>query len=348
MESNRTQLIAEMGRRATFMARQIAEMNAPHLAAHAETKTEIGMVENAEGVRIALLADLDSRIIAPSSKFNQYLSSGVEAIALTRARDLFRSGRETGLVREIDSSLVAIEPVKVLNPALGKNVVVAMAVVSIDTSISTPDLGEVSVVYSETLILTGILAALLLFILYRLTLKPYEILNEDLDKALKGEISQVTHEFKLEEMNPLWDIINSAIQRIPKANESSLDGLGGGDNSQWMEECVGPMRTLGGFVKFGIVVFDSNQKILYLNPMFEEISGIREDGAIGHQMSEVGRDQAMGAFSSDLLGRAPVGGDGISEDFDFSGVTYKVYAAAFGRSGQSAKGFILSAVKAEM
>ena len=34
-----------------------------------------------------------------------------------------------------------------------------MAIVSIDASLSTPDIGEMGMAYSETLILTGLLAA---------------------------------------------------------------------------------------------------------------------------------------------------------------------------------------------
>ncbi len=349
MESNRTDVIKEIGRRASFMARQIAERNSPYIAAHAETKTDLGMIENAEGVRIAVLIDLENRIIAPSAKMNQYLSSGDEAVWATKARDMFRAGRETGFVRETDSTtLVAIEPVKILSPTLGKNVVVGMALVSIDTGLATPDLGGMGVIYSEALIMTGVLGLILLFILYRITLKPFEVLNEDLDKALKGEITQVSREFKFEEMNPLWDIINSAIQRIPKSDTNLNGNLGGmADLSRWVEDCISPLRMLGGIIKFGLVIFDSEQKIVYLNSAFEEISGIREEGAIGRQMSDVARDQAMGVFTNDILSRAPMSGEGVSEDFDFSGTSYKMYAAAFGQMGHPTKGFILASIRVE-
>ena len=52
------------------------------------------------------------------------------------------------------------------------------------------------VIYSETLVLTGILGGIITLILYRITLKPYQTLNEDMDRVLKGELPQVTHEFK--------------------------------------------------------------------------------------------------------------------------------------------------------
>src|SRR5262249_27499611 len=54
LEQNRKDLVREIGRRATFMAKQIAERNSPAMAARAETKTEVGSIESAEGVRVAL------------------------------------------------------------------------------------------------------------------------------------------------------------------------------------------------------------------------------------------------------------------------------------------------------
>lgn len=346
LESNRVTLMKETGARARFMAKQIAEQNAPFLAAHAETKTEIGMIENAEGVRLALLLDMDSRIIAPGSKMNQYFSSGSEALIAVKARENFLAGRETGYWIESDNLVVAVEPVKVLSPTLGKNVVVAMAVVSIDTSISTPDVGEMGMVYSETVILTGILGGIILLILYKLTLKPFQVLNEDMDKALKGELSQVSHSFKIEELNSLWEIINSAVQRIPRGGSDSGNNLGNSiDAGPTIEQVSGPLRMLGDLGKFGMILLDADQRVVYLNSNFEELSGIRSDSSMGQLLSDVARDQAMSAFTSDLAGRVSTGSEGVSEDYDFSGVSHKVYAAGFGSPGTSPKCFLFIAVR---
>lgn len=349
IESGRATVVKETARRARFMARQIADQNAPYLAARAETKTEIGMAENAEGVRVAILIDLDNRIIAPGVKLNQYFTSGPEALYAVKSREAFLSGEERGAVYQADdSTVVAVEPVKVLSPTAGKNVVVAMAIVSIDTSISTPDLGEMGIAYSETLIFTGLLGGVILFILYRLTLKPLQVLNDDMDKALKGDLNQVTHQFKFKELNPLWELINSAIQRIPKSESNTSNNvLGAGPDPSVIEQFIGPMRTIGGLVKFGLAVFDAEKKIVYINPVFEEISGIRQDGAIGREISEVARDQSMAIFTTDILERAPVGGEGGSEDFDFSGISYRMHAGAFGNPSGSAKCYFLAAVRVE-
>jgi PAS domain-containing protein len=348
LEQNRMNVVRETGKRARFMAQQIAERNQPFLAAHAETKAEIGSTESAEGVRMAALVDLENRVIAPGSKLNQYLTTGSEAGFAISLREKFRSGtyHDSDLVKEIGDMIVAVAPVSIVSTAKGQNVVVGAAIVSIDTSLATPDFGEMGMVYSETLILTGILGGIILLVLYRLTLKPLSTLNEDMDRALKGDLGQVTHEFKFEELNPLWDIINSALQRVPKGG-STGDGLGSGAAGPSVDDYAGPLRMLGGVAKFGLVILDADKKIVFLNPMFEELSGIRADGAIGQEFGAVARDQSLGAFAVDLMERAPVGTEGVSEDYDFSGISYKCYAASFGTASGSARCHVMACVRVE-
>lgn len=343
IEQNRASLVKEVGKRATFMARQIAERNAPYLAARAETKTEIGSIESAEGVRVAVLTDMDNRILAPGTRLNQYLSSGEEGAMVTRARNVFRERDGAGgFVRETDGMVIAVEPVRILSQQAGRNVTVGMAVVSIDTTLSTPDFGEMGMTYSETLILTAVLGGIILLVLYRLTLKPFQVLNEEMDKALKGEIGQVTHEFKFEETDPLWDIINSALQRIPKGGDS-LGGFGGGGGSAGAEDVLGLARMLGGMSRFGVLLCDGDRKVVHMNPVFEEMSGIRLDGALGQDFAAIARDQSFAPFLNDLFDRAS-GGSEVAEDYDFSGIGYRMHAAAV---GSPARGYLLVAAKAE-
>jgi hypothetical protein len=347
LESSRKTVVKETARRATFMARQIADQAGPLMASRAEGRVQIGAAENAEGVRLAAVTDMDNRIIAPSVRLNQYLTNGGEAVLLTKVRDLFRTGRETGVAVEIDSNTVgAVEPVKVYNSQTGKNATIGMAIVSIDTSIATMGLGDVGLVYSETFIISAILAAAALLILYRLTLKPLQILGDDMDKVLKGDMHQVTQEFKFEELNPLWDLINSALQRIPQSGGGQFGGTGKVEPPITAEDFVGPFRTLGTIAKTSLAICDGERKLLHISPTFEDLSGIRSDNSMGQDFNAVARDQAMAAMVSDLFDRAIPGGEGVSEEFEFSGVAYRVWALSFGTVG-SVKCYVLIAEKGE-
>jgi PAS domain-containing protein len=260
-------------------------------------------------------------------------------------RELFRHGRETGVSSEVDDqTVVSVEPVKVYNQQTGRNAVIGMAVVSIDTTIATMGFGDIGLVYSESLILTAIIAGFALLILYRLTLKPLQILGDDMDKVLKGDMAQVTHEFKMEELNPLWDLINSALQRVPKSGAAF--GNMKSEPTITPEDFLGPMRTLGAMVNTGLVVFDGDRKIIYINPVFEELTGIRSDNSLGQDYSGVARDQGESALVTDLLERAQPGQEGATESYDFSGVTHKVSAVCLGAVG-APKCYLVIAARSE-
>lgn len=350
INQNRNSLIQEVKARAHFMSRQLAEQNARFFAAGAETRSEIGWFEQAQGVQNVVLVDLDSRILAPSSRLNQYLTSGFEAASVIRARDLFRAGRETGVSFVDDTGLVvSIEPIKVLNPNLGRNVIVAMAVVAIDATLDLPGSGEIGVSVIETLIISAILGLLIFSVLYKINLRPFVVLNEDMDRALKGELPKVTHEYQFEELNSLWEIINSAIQRIPMRTESgnSLLGINSDELGGSPEEFEWPIRMLGGVGKLGLVAFSADKKIVFINPIFEEISGIRPDAALGQSISSVARDQSLGLLVEELLDRVATGSEGVSDDFEFSGIPYRVLVSAFGAPGQSPKFFLMACERKE-
>ena len=42
------------------------------------------------------------------------------------------------------------------------------------------------------------------------------------------------------------------------------------------------------------------------------------------------RDQSLGQFTNDLFDRAMPGTEGVSEDYDFSGVAYRCHASCVG------------------
>ncbi len=339
LELLRESTVREMGRRAQFMARQIVDRNAPYLVARTETKAELGSMDREDGVRVAVLTDLESRILAPAAKYNQYLAIGNEAKLAAAARDAFRKGRESGILRELDpQTIAAVEPVKVYNAQLGRNVVVGMAIVSLDTGLATLDLGETGVLYAKALILISLLGGVFLLIAYRLTLKPFEVLNEDMDRVLKGDMTQVTHEFKLSELNPLWEVINAGLQRV-----SFGDGQGGavqqGSNP---EDFVAVMRLLGGASgKVGTVLCDSDRRVLEMNSVFEDVTGIRADNSLGQDLSSVARDQAFSVLITDLFSRAQPGADAGPEDFEFSGVSYRVSVSAIGNLGAQPRGYAM-------
>lgn len=332
---NRDHVMRETIKRAKFMAKEIADRNGPPLAARNESKTEIyAGIENSEGVREALLADLKGRVIAPPFKVNQYLAQGPTARAALKAAAKFREGYPFGIAGQADAiSVVAIEPIKVVDAASAKNITIAMAIVSVDFTLGTLSPGEIAMNYAFAFAISGIFVLIVIFIIYKMTFKPLQVLNEDMDKVLKGELPEVTNEFKFQEIVPLIELINSTLQRIPKKTMAGgeVNGDGSEDGpSATLDDFLPALKGLAEMATLAMSACDASKKITYLNSMFEEITGIRSETALGQEFSVVARDQAWIALTEELFARVQTGTSGTTEDFEFSGTAYKVHSFAVG------------------
>src|SRR5690606_23563018 len=124
-----------------------------------------------------------------------------------------------------------------------------------------PGIGEIALAYSQAFLIIGVVGVLLFFALYRLTLKRFEVLNQEIDKVLKGELAQVTNEFKAPEFNHLWDVINAAMQRIPRSGSDGDFSTDDGSGSFSLEEITSSYQSLAEVAGVGICVVDSDKKI---------------------------------------------------------------------------------------
>jgi PAS domain-containing protein len=332
MDEQKRAIEAEIKVRAKTMAHEVAERNAPYMAAKAESKMDLGTFARADGVRVAAIVDLENRILAPSSKAGQYFESGSEASAAVKARKLFVEGRETGItVKSDDETIVAIEPVRILNAAKGKNETAALAIVSIDTTLANAEAGEIWMVYAHTLVLSIAIGLFIFYLMYRITLRPFQEMNRKIDQSLRGEGVEFKPTVYFTEIDPLWTVIDSALKRVARDHAAGGSG-GGGAPAFTAQDLLGPLRAMASHAKSGVAVLDEERKVLYMNGIFEEITRIRLDAAEGQPLASVS-DQAFGALVGDLCERASPGSDGVEEEFDFSGTSYQVHVATFGSFG---------------
>lgn len=339
MRANHESIIFEAKKRATLIAREITEKNAQFIAQGAESKTEIGSIANDDGVKLAVLLDMKGAILAPSNQAGKQVLGEEGNVAVSAAK-LFANGRERGVSKVLDDGLlVVVEPLKMVDTSTARNVVRAMAVVALDLNLSSRGIGTVGLLFSETFIISMLLMLAVLWILYRLTLKPFEVLNSDIDKALKGSAPHISNEFKWSEMDALFDVVHSAVQRIPK---EGADGSGPAEiSSEDMVRSLVPMTDTPGV---GFVVFDENRKIAHMNAHFEDLSGIRVANAIGQEIAAVGRDESIIALVNDLMAQA-ANGFSATEETEFAGIQHRVTITAV--PGKAAKAYMMAVVKKE-
>jgi len=336
-------LQSEARGRAGLLARQIVDRNTSFILERMETKTDVTFAEKERGVYAAYLIDIEGRVLAPGRKLNQYITEDrFQASFAAAARKAFQDPERNRMYFEGDGRIIAVaEPVRVMNPAQGKNVTIALGMVFFDQRLVTFDSGTEWLMFFYSAILAAIFAVAAFASIYRLTLRPIQHLNEEVDSVLKGNSHVVTRKFKMSEMDSLIDVINAGLQRIGGGMAQPL----GGNEGVSGELALTVLKVICEKVtNSGVMVFSQDKRIISLNAFMEELTGIRGDSAMGTEIGNVARESAFAAFVEDLLDRTQPGSAGVvQENFEVSGAAHRFECHGLGFEGTPSKGFVLIA-----
>lgn len=336
LERVQEKLENEAAGRAYILARQMVDRNSSFIFNHMESKLDVKFIEQEPGVLSAYLIDMEGRVLAPGRMLNQYLTDTNEAAFAAKARAEFHAKEKLERKAKVFDNTVAVAvPLSNFSPNAGKNVTVALGLVFFDRSWIVMDSGTQALSYIQAIILSGIIAVILFFALYRLTLRPILTINDGIDQMLKGNTQQVSMPFKMEEIKPLLEVVNSTLQRISQDGSDGGGSQGFESQSKW-DEMVKFAQFLGDHLtQAGLFVLAQDQKVVYWNRGAEEITGIRAESAVGSEISECARDGAFASFIQDLTTQAPLVGQGQSSDrFEFSGQYYQLSCVAFGSASE--------------
>ena len=348
--SHEDEFTKELERKAKMIAIELAERNASVVASRQDSKADVGTFARAlsNGVRGAYIIDLDLKIIAPADRAGQVLGAGEEAQFINQARKAFSErlddDQKKGRVKKLDGgSIVAVEPIRAYSAKVARNVIVGISAVVIDGEVAVLSGGEVAVAYGYALIIAAAIGLLIFYILYKVTLRPLTELNDQIDQSLRGEFVDMKSSILFEEIQPLRNVVESALQRIPKSGD---EGAGSVSSGMQSSDLTPSLRCFAEAASIASAVFDDTRQITYLNSAFEEVTGIRSDANLGQMISFAARDQGLISLVEDLFARVTPGGDALAEAFEFSGVNYRVSCVAFGSMG-SAKAYTLTLFKEE-
>jgi PAS domain-containing protein len=332
LEQHKKMMAREVSKRALVLAQQITATNAISVKDRQEAKLDLGAIPRVDSVRVAAIVDLDLRIMAPARLANQYLTMKPEGPILAKMVMPYSKGFQQAVSAPVSEDLViAIDPIRVFNPASGENQIVALSVVSMTTKIVLPTSGDEWSVLSYALILSTIVGLFLFYVLYRVTLKPLEEMNTKVDSLLRGEMVEFKSAQKFSELAGLWEVIDSALKRIPRTEISSAsESSDSPDAGQAIEQ---GLRAICLQVKQPSAIVDRAGRLIAGNASFEEITGIRIDQSIGSSLSQAARDQAFAQVVQEQLARITTQQMEATDDIDFSGVAYRVVTTGHGGRG---------------
>lgn len=355
-------LLLEAKHRAQALARLMVDRNTPAILEKSETKMDVSFAERESGVLGAYILDLDAgRVMAPGRKLNQIVSDGQEGRFVGKARSYFNkvNGSEKGEAvyfsmpawkadGSLDDTLPILEgnllgfaePVKILDPRVNKNVVVAMGVVFLDLNRILIDELYGFTMFLSTVILSSIMALGVYISIHRLTLRPIQHLSKELDRVLRGESQVVANPFKMKELDEFVQLVNTTIQKsshaLPGAGQVQSQGAS-------IEDVLGSMKFAAQKAANPMMIIDGDRNVAYLNGPMEELTSMRLDGVMGQPLTTAIGDQSFLLMLTDLIEKSALAStDGVSDSLEFSGVNYEVSAYGVGASQGQARGYVIS------
>jgi PAS domain-containing protein len=330
LQRSREEVLRQAEHQAQYISGQVAQLNRQAILEGREGALQTDFADSEIHVREVVIANLEGRIQAPGARLNESFQNPyfLKYIAvLQKNQNLWGKPRTIRLPDR--EEIIAFTPIMVLSKAKGINVPGAVATVVYSTAAIALDSGTVGTVYLEALFWSGLLGVVFLYLLFMVSHKPIEKLNDDMDKALKGETDSVEKKYKNEIIDQLIDTVNSALSRIPRdGKQGGADPASVGDEERMViDNMMRPVELLALKSLRPMLILDPEYRIKVMNAAFEELTGIR--GALGEVIDTVSRDESFPSLLKELMENATnAGNEGVSEEYDFPSGGFKIHCVA--------------------
>lgn len=329
LQRSREEVMREAEHQAMYISQQVAYLNRAAILEGKEGALITDFAEAEIHVKEVIVANMEGRILAPGRQLNEMYNNPTflkYRSLLEKKQDMWGKPK---ISRNPEAELItAFTPVMVLSKTKGINVPGAVAVVVYSTSSLALDPGTVSSVYLEALFWSALVGVIFLYLLYRVTHRPLELLTEDMDKVLKGDAETVEKRYRNDVIDHLIDNVNAALGRIPKAGSSKKEEQGGNDTETVIiNNMMRSVEYLALNAKHPMIMMDAEGKVTHASPAWEELTGIRAPQ--GDTLENVSRDESFPALIREMMGKSvDAGGDGVHEDYDFNSGAHKIHGFA--------------------
>ncbi len=351
LETAKESVLREAEDRARYIARQIAEINQEAIEQGAEANLTVDFAEKDASVVEALILDLQGRVLAPGIKINEGTTNPYVTKVLRATRAGKRAAWKLVTKRNEDNTrLLVTVPIFAKSPKSGAEVPKALVVLKFALTGIALDPGMVGVIYLESFLMAMLLGLVFLFLVYRLTYQPIQIVNDELDEVLKGNISAVQKHYQFEPLNQLIDSVNSVLSRIPELKSGDEDeNLEASDNEQQIiDNMMVPLQYMVTNAHLPMMLMDGASNVLTLSATFEELTGMHGEAISGMPINDAARDEAFAAMMYDMMEKAPdYGPEGVHEEYEFSAGLYNIICLSVSSLPEKIEAYLVSALPAE-
>ncbi len=351
LETAKESVLREAEGRAKYIARQIADLNKEAISQGSEVDLSVDFADKDGSVTEALILDLSGRVLAPGVKINEGTTNPYVTKVLSAVRAGKRKAWELVSKRNEDKTrLLVTVPIFAKSPNSGAEVPKALVVLKFKLNGIALDPAMVMLIYLESFLMALLIGVVFLFLVFRLTYRPIQLVNDELDEVLKGNMPAVKKTFKFEPLDELIDSVNSVLSRIPELQSGEdEDSVEATDNEQQIiDNMLMPLQYMVTNAHLPMMLMDGGSNILTMSSTFEELSGMHADAVSGTPISDAARDEAFAAMMHDMMEKAPdYGPEGVREEYDFSAGVYNIVCLAISSLPEKVEGYIVSALPAE-
>lgn len=345
LEDSKKLLLNETALRGAHFAEEIGRINARALEQKNLESVDTNFLKTEEGVASYELFDLDGRIVRPIERLNEYIHD----VFSIRAREWATNGNQkssnTLKILLDDGEIGIAHRIMAYNTRMGISEAVGVIAIRFTPQSLAIESTKNSKAFLESLIISGLVAIVFFGIIYYLTIRPLEELRYQIDEVQKGKQREIEGKLLMHELKPLKNSINSILQRLREfqAKESG---------EVLEEEDSGPyLETLRQFYESAsgpCIILDSQKQLLAINPLGEDVTGIRQSGSEGMSILDISREQGFAATIIEACDNsANNAGTAQSAHYDLQGRPYKIVAVALLGRDNFSKGFLISFIKEE-
>lgn len=341
LQDSKAILMHEVQLRGEHYANEIARINAVSLEQNALDRVDTKFLDDGEeGVDSYELFDLQGRIVRPISKMNEFTN---DPFSVKTRQDL-GSGKKDRLALRLNDNQIGIgRVIKALNARTGNIEPVAFIAIKFSPTSLVTEAANSARAYFESLI-TSLLVGILFFgIIYYLTLRPMEELRYQIEDALRGKRRSIEIALLFEEINPVKNSINTALQRIRELqrDESDIDPNDIESDDSYVNTLKEFMLGAAG----PVIVLNSAKNLVGINTTAEDLCGIRMSMSEGMNILDITKERGFAAtLIENCDASASNMGTSQSAHYELQGKQYNVYINALMGKDGFAKAYYISFV----
>lgn len=339
LKAHKKVLFVEVSRRAAHYAEEIGRLNASALEQKDLDRVDTNFLNTEQGVYSYELFDPDGRIVRPVKKMNEYTNDTFSI----RAREwAVSNSKSTALVRELSDGQIGISKrIKAYNPNLGYEDLVGVIAIRFKPDSWVNAASSNNIFYLQALIFSLALAALLLGMIYYMTLRPIKELERQIESAIRGKRKSLESKYLFFPLDSIRESINNLIQKVRdlEGNDDDNDFGEIEDDTPYVEKII---EFLAGCPGAGLVL-DSEKRIKKMNSQIEDLTGIRETASLGENILDVSKEKGFAATIIELCDNS-ANDDGRSQrgSYEIQGYDYEIFAASLIGKDNFAKGFLVT------